>query len=321
MNTTERANGRWPEILKSLGVDESFLTGKNTPCPLPGCGGKDRFRFDDNQGFGTYYCNQCGPGNGFEFVKNWIGCEFQEAAQRVETILLGGQPPQRQKVVKKQPDEYQRDLSAGRFNESILRGCQKIKPGDSVSQYLKNRGLDIASDALLYAPKIWDTDTEKAYPGMVIKIYSPAGEVISLHRTFLQDNKKADIPSPRKITKGIISTKGGAIRLYKATDTLSIAEGIESALAVRQGFAPGVPVWSVMNADGMRSFQPPDGLKKLGIYCDNDINFVGQFAAYDLAARLIRDGLIEKGNIAVYCPKFGGHDFLDELIYNKSIQL
>src|SRR5690348_13963485 len=56
--TVDRARGRWREILPCLGVETRYLTNKHGPCPL--CGGKDRFRFDDKNGDGTYYCNQCG---------------------------------------------------------------------------------------------------------------------------------------------------------------------------------------------------------------------------------------------------------------------
>lgn len=42
------ARGNWKSILRQTGVPESALSGKHSPCP--GCGGKDRFRFDDREG-------------------------------------------------------------------------------------------------------------------------------------------------------------------------------------------------------------------------------------------------------------------------------
>jgi len=318
MKISEQANSHWIEILASFGVGESYLTGKHGPCPFNGCGGRDRFRFDDKQGHGTYFCTHCGSGNGFEFLKNYIGCEFPEAAQRVEEFLNG--PRMRQRVKVKKPEELNRNLKAGRFIESILRSCQKIKSGDPVCEYLKGRGLKLFPGSLLYAPKLWDRDTNKSFCGMVAKIQSPFGEVIALHRTFLQDNKKADIPSPKKKTTGIIKTTGAAIRLYPAIDKLAIAEGIETALAVSQYFAPGIPVWAVMDAEGMRSFSIPEGIKTIGIFADHDKNSVGQSAAYDLSARLVRDRVVEKGSATVYVPKIPGHDFLDELNYDSLLR-
>lgn len=40
--------GNWPHVLMSLGIASGFLTGRHGPCP--GCGGRDRFRFDDRNG-------------------------------------------------------------------------------------------------------------------------------------------------------------------------------------------------------------------------------------------------------------------------------
>src|SRR5690554_5454604 len=64
--TRELALGKWPGILSRLGVDESFLLNRHGPCP--NCGGKDRYRFSDQEGTGSYYCSQCGPGDGFDLL-------------------------------------------------------------------------------------------------------------------------------------------------------------------------------------------------------------------------------------------------------------
>ena len=60
MKTVDRMVGRWADALRSYGLNEKQLSGKHTECPL--CGGKDRFRFDDKEGSGSYYCNGCGAG-------------------------------------------------------------------------------------------------------------------------------------------------------------------------------------------------------------------------------------------------------------------
>ena len=60
--TIERARGRWREILPLFGIAPHFLVNKHGPCPI--CGGKDRFRFDDKDGSGSYFCNVCRAGNG-----------------------------------------------------------------------------------------------------------------------------------------------------------------------------------------------------------------------------------------------------------------
>ena len=49
-------DGNWRAILSALGIPSNLLDGQHHPCP--GCGGKDRFRFDDKDGRGTWICSQ-----------------------------------------------------------------------------------------------------------------------------------------------------------------------------------------------------------------------------------------------------------------------
>lgn len=96
---TDLANGHWPSILGALaGLSADQLTDKHQPCPL--CGGKDRYRFDDQNGSGSWFCNQCGgpdqaggAGNGIDLLMRRTGWTFKEAAQRIEQHL--GIAPQR----------------------------------------------------------------------------------------------------------------------------------------------------------------------------------------------------------------------------------
>src|SRR3546814_5882810 len=75
---------RWPTILPQFGISPSYLTGKQTPCPT--CGGKDRFRFDNKDGRGTYYCNKCGPGDGVQLVMMKTG-RSEEHTSELQSLL------------------------------------------------------------------------------------------------------------------------------------------------------------------------------------------------------------------------------------------
>lgn len=93
------ARGHWPQILGALaGLTSEQLTDKHQPCPM--CGGKDRYRFDDQDGSGSWFCNRCGgpqqsggAGTGMDLLMRKTGWEFKEAAQRIEQHL--GIAPQR----------------------------------------------------------------------------------------------------------------------------------------------------------------------------------------------------------------------------------
>ncbi|GHM17395.1 hypothetical protein ECZU43_14530 [Escherichia coli] len=63
--TVSHALGHWPRILPALGIQ--VLKNRHQPCPV--CGGSDRFRFDDREGRGTWYCNQCGAGDGLKLAE------------------------------------------------------------------------------------------------------------------------------------------------------------------------------------------------------------------------------------------------------------
>ncbi|MBP9527438.1 MAG: hypothetical protein KBE71_03640, partial [Laribacter sp.] len=42
------ARHQWPAVLTRLGIADRHLRRQHGPCP--GCGGRDRFRFDDRDG-------------------------------------------------------------------------------------------------------------------------------------------------------------------------------------------------------------------------------------------------------------------------------
>ena len=75
------AQYRWQEIHAALGIDTRYLKNKHQPCPA--CGGKDRFRYDDKDGNGTFICShwENGAGDGFGLVMHYMQCDFQTALE------------------------------------------------------------------------------------------------------------------------------------------------------------------------------------------------------------------------------------------------
>ena len=100
MNIQELTNGRWPDLLAHFcGLTAKQLTDKHQPCPL--CGGEDRYRFDDLDGNGSWYCNQCGgkdqsggAGNGMDMLMRRTGLTYPKACKRIEQHLnIKPEPP------------------------------------------------------------------------------------------------------------------------------------------------------------------------------------------------------------------------------------
>jgi len=100
MTNRDLTNGRWTDLLTQLAsLTPDQLTDTHQPCPL--CGGEDRYRFDDLNGTGSWYCNQCGGkdhtgggGNGMDMLMRRTGLTYPEACKRIEQHLnIKPEPP------------------------------------------------------------------------------------------------------------------------------------------------------------------------------------------------------------------------------------
>lgn len=304
LDVREVAQGRWPSILTVLGIDERALSGKHGPCPM--CGGKDRFRFDDREGRGTYFCSGCGAGDGVQLAMGITGQSFRDVAREVERIA-GTVRPSNTKPERSDDDKLRALRRA--FLES-----KPIERGDEACRYLAGRGLRLHDlpESIRTHPGMQYRDGGAVlgtFPAMLATVTDATGRAVSMHRTYIQDCQKAPVPAPKKLMQGM-PLAGAAIRLTPVSRTLGVAEGIETALAASELFE--VPVWSCISTTGIESFEPPEGAEHIVIFADNDANFAGQAAAYRAAHRLALKGI----EVEVVIPPSVG-DWLDRLIQTK----
>ncbi|HCZ17391.1 MAG TPA: hypothetical protein DHV85_23050 [Candidatus Accumulibacter sp.] len=296
----EAAAGKWPGILAGMGLSGRALSGKHGPCPI--CGGKDRFRFDDKEGRGTWFCSRCGAGDGVKLAMLVTGQDFPDAAREIERAAGAVQPLVRQ-------PEQDEAAKVRKLRQTWAEGS-KLTHGDEAMAYLAGRGLEIetAPDCLRLHPALPYYDSRVLagkFPAILARVVAPDGRGATLHRTYLQGGHKAPVSAPKKLMAGK-AVAGAAVRLFPVAERLGITEGIETALAAAQLF--GVPVWSCISSAGIQSFEPPEGVRELIVFGDNDANFVGQAAAYTSAHRLKRRGLV----VTVEIPSTAG-DWLDQL--------
>ena len=288
------ATGKWPGILARFGVGARW-DGKHGPCPL--CGGTDRFRFDDKEGRGTWICNQCGAGDGIKLLMKSSNIDFKEACISISKVMG---------MVEKTRVNHEPKITPEKLKE-VFMSSKPIEPGDPVAKYLRNRGLSDFPSTLRFCPECWEYETKQNQNAMLAVFSAMDGKAITIHRTFIKKGKKLDIKSPRKIMPSLEKMNGGAVRLYtEEKDTLGIAEGIETAIAVHEMF--NITVWAVLSANLMESFRPSPWAKRVEIYADNDATYTGAKAAYTLANRLV---VIEKIPATVLMAK--ANDFLDDL--------
>lgn len=182
-----------------------------------------------------------------------------------------------------QSDEEKTLAAHKRWEQSqpILRGCP-------VDLYLRARGIELDSypDNLRYHPELpygHPNGTFTRHPAMVACVQNLAGEFMGIHRTFLtEEGRKADVPKPKKMYG-----QCGAIQLYKPTDCLAIAEGLETAFSYR--ILADVPVWCAGSAWALEEIQLPK-LDRVFICVDLDRSGKGEMVFENLARRLVSEG-------------------------------
>ncbi len=293
----EQACGRWRAILPLLGVPLGHLDGKQHACPI--CGGKDRWRFDNLDGIGTSFCNQCGARDGAALAMDVTGLGFVDMAARVRELL-----PDAPVAAGKLP----RDEDRCRENMRKVWGMSVPITGTMAEAYLRSRGVwtdQMAQiDALRFVPKLRATKHETGYlPALIARVTDVDGNSVNVHRTFLEDGRRAY----RAMMSGPVPD-GAAVRLGAPGATIGIAEGVETALRASLRF--GVPCWSSISAGGMEKWTPPPGITSVEIYGDADRSFTGQASAYILARKLTNRR--EPISCNVHLPAVLGTDWADE---------
>lgn len=309
------ASGRWRDIFSSAGIPASYLSGKAGPCPL--CGGRDRFVFDDKYGHGNYFCRQCGPSDGFGMLDKWLDCGFMDALAFVESYCCIVPEAEDRREVKDAGNEKQDEITperrARRRMMQLWADARPVAAGDAVDLYLRGRGLDPAKagfevrchTGLEYRD---DEGAVSRHPAMLSRVTDGSGCVINIHRTYLtEDGHKADVDKVKKLMPSPV--KGACVRLGGMPgDTLGLAEGIETALAVTDRV--GFPVWATLGCNNLEDFEAiPDSVKTVHVFADNDGNYAGQAAAYALARSL---SAVRHLQVRVHVPEQAGHDWLDE---------
>lgn len=317
------ARGRWHSILRMLGLPEHYLSNRHGPCPV--CGGKDRFRWDDKNGSGSYFCNRCcGSGDGFRLVQKLCNCSPIESLLlvakhlsigsgsrlgHVNTIIPCGFEAVEQSTYKRYRTSTESKLKRV-WNESVL-----IDSGDPVHTYLtKTRKLSLHSipNSLRFHPALPYFDEDQKcigkFPAMMAAIVNSEGQLVSIHRTYLTaDGLKASVSHPKKLMQAINegATRGAAIKLYEPNDVLGVAEGIETALACR--IATDIPTWATSCAGGMEALIIPNAVQEIVIFADNDRSGKGTSAARILALRALE----EDRRVKILLPDEVGTDWAD----------
>lgn len=279
--TVDAVRKYWPQVFEYYGLPP--VTGKRHfkgECPL--CGKKEHFRCDNENDTGSWICT-CGQGDGWSLLRLATGKNFGTLAREIDTLIgndSSSDIPTKQAPVKS---------SRARRHAQATQKFQHMQPlnGTHAQDYLRSRGINCL-------PQEWIrySDRQRAdggiYQGMIALATDDRASVCYLHRTLLDGGKKAAVSRQKQMfalqeDTYLDHAHSVAIRMFPASSTLGIAEGIETALSCRQIY--GVNTWSTMNAGFMAKFIAPHGVRHLIIFTDMDKTSAAGHAAATACAK------------------------------------
>ncbi|EFU4365313.1 DNA primase, partial [Salmonella enterica] len=215
--TVKQACGHWPNILPALGV--KVIKNRHQACPV--CGGSDRFRFDDKEGRGTWFCNQCGAGDGLKLVEKVFGVTPSEAAGRVNAVT-GNLSPVAPEVIAAAETETNADRQAAAA--LAVRLMEKTRPATG-NAYLTRKGFPVLECLMLTVMHKTGGVTFRA-GDVVVPLYEDTGALVNLQLINADSLKRTLKGGQVKGACHIIEGK------KQAGKRLWIAEGYATALTV-----------------------------------------------------------------------------------------
>lgn len=222
MNVTEtvkQACGHWPRILPALGV--KVIKNRHQACPV--CGGSDRFRFDDKEGRGTWYCNQCGAGDGLKLVEKVFGVNPSEAARKVNAVTGNLSPVAPEAIA---AAEAGTDADRQAAAALAVRLMEKTRPATG-NAYLTRKGFSDRECLMLTAIHKTGGVTFRA-GDVVVPLYDDTGALVNV-QLINADGLKRTLKGGQ--VKGACHIIEGQKQPGKR---LWIAEGYATALTVHQ---------------------------------------------------------------------------------------
>ncbi len=245
--------------------------------PCPRCGGTDRFSINPRER--VFNCRGFGGGSYIDAVMHIDDCGFLTACETMTGRPAPGkekrpkkaatpkkaapepkreEPPPPEEAVRETPPPSE-DSEGRRSRRSARAAADLFEAGAPIigthaAAYLQGRGLSVSpswTGDLRFMQRLayWGYPDEEAqeqielgeFPAMLAAIRNAAGEIIGVHRTYL------DAAAPRKLVpicpgrngaKKILGKAGGGlIRLSPPGPALIVGEGIETS---RSGYELGI---------------------------------------------------------------------------------
>jgi|GEM_PF-4817236 len=201
--------------------------------------------------------------------------------------------------------------------------------GSIVERYLREHRKITTDlpDGIRFHPRVWDSNSKKAYPAMVVIAKDEKDITQSVQATYLDPltANKAQIEQQKR-TYG--SVRGAAVKINNSFNTdlnkqskkplVALAEGIETALSVAAA-RPDLEVYATLGVSNFANFPLGEGdnrIRQLLICADND----GETSdSQKLVDRIANKLLDKKVDVIVAKPQKAGQDFND-VLKNEGIE-
>lgn len=302
----EHCHGRWEDacdLFPEMSVKNRFYEGKrNETCPE--CDRKEKLFIVDTHTFAAHCASErCSKHyfDGIALIAALTKLSHKEVVNRIaahfnlyKKNILPSQsvsyahkrnPKQSQLKTIQAPQQTAGCLS----RESIYLDRMKQSIENTPAElYLRKRGLDVDkldTSEFFYVQRARhyvddeesDTSTFTEHPALIARVKSPKGEHVGFSIIFLtEDGDKADVKTQKRLSSAHHdgAYTGSYVDTVKSINgVLGIAEGKETTLALNQY---GIPVRSVLTANGIRNFVVPDGVHTLLFFGDLDASGVGE---------------------------------------------
>jgi putative DNA primase/helicase len=243
--------------------------------------------FDYEAGYGgdalglIAHLRQCPMREAYRWALHWLGLKGTTKHQRRANHLRASLTWRRPSIDPCQDSvkRWSRPLGNQLYSEALPPA------GTVVESYLASRRLALSPDApLRFHPKAWRNSKFGPHgPAMIACMTVPeTGERCGAHVTYLRADGRDKSPGERP---RIMLGDAGVVRLVpdeEVTLGLGLAEGVETALSVMQGFHWS-PVWAATSAGAIGNFPVLPGIITLTIFADP--GDAGEGAAHDCAVR------------------------------------
>ncbi|HFL6936700.1 TPA: primase-helicase zinc-binding domain-containing protein [Serratia marcescens] len=271
-HTSRAATGHWPVLLPALGIHIT-AGGRAQPCPV--CGGKDRFRFDNLQGRGTWFCNQCGGGDGLNLVEKALAVTAKEAAVKVAGIL--GEPSDNA-LPEHNPQQEQQDKAQAQHHAAqqarLLLASARQQAGNT---YLTAKGWPDTDALTLQEPSLRVGGITYQPGDLLLPLTDSTGDVVNVQLINAAGDKRTLAGGQVKNTCHFLPGQDNAV--------IWLTEGYATGLTVHH--LTGESVCVALSANNLPAMaqqlrtQYPDALLLLA--ADNDENGTGQTRAAEAA--------------------------------------